>query len=156
EAQMTEIGKPAEHRDIEHFDGPALWKRLVAQPASTLPVRRGVAGFEDRVGPQPTARLEHGLPHGLWLRAVHHKPAKPLELAPVTAVEECVVSKAHGGDGAQAGRVRRGQGLPAVRASRLFSTARFADAAFGRHGAWPLDADTFPPASHRSPIKMRS
>src|SRR5262249_34016730 len=127
-AQMTEIGKSAEHRDIEDLDGPALWKRLIAQPASAFPVRRGVAGFEDCVGPQPPAWLEHGLPQGLRLRAVHHKPANPLELAPVTTVEERVVGKACGGDDAQAGRVLRGQRLSPVRTSRWLA------AKFGRHG----------------------
>src|SRR5262245_46781338 len=151
---MTEVGKPAEHRDVQHFKGPALWKRLVPHPAAALPVRCAGAGVEDRVRLQPTAWLEPRLPHGLWLRAVDQKPAEPLELAPMTAVEERVVGKASGGDDAQAQcALRRRRLAPAW--TRRFSPASFADPAFGRHG-WPLHIGAFASASNNSPMMMRS
>src|SRR5215813_5539980 len=126
---MTEIGKPAQHRDIQDFEGPGLWKRRVSHPAPGLPVRCAGARVEDRVGLQPTAWLEHRLPHGLRLRPVYQKPAEPLELAPTAAVEERVVGKTSGGDDAQTACAPRwGRLAPAQ--TRRCSPAF--DPAFGR------------------------
>src|SRR5262245_15676442 len=151
---MTEVSKPAEHRDLQDFEGPALRNWLVPHPAATLPVRCAGAGVEDGVRLQPTAWLEHRLPHGLWLRPVHQKSAEPLELAPMATVEERVVSKASGGDDAQADCALRRR-RPAFARTRRFSPAWFAAPACGRHG-WPLNKDACAPASNSSPMMMRS
>src|SRR5262249_60325093 len=80
-AEMPEIGQPAERCYAQHLSWPACRQLPFAAPAAPLRLLLPVAALEDGIGLAPQTRRECGLPHRLRLGAIDGDTAKTVEPA---------------------------------------------------------------------------